>query len=216
MFVGHIGAALALKTRAKDTSLASLFFAAMFIDFVWPLLILLGIETVEIAPGYTAATPLKFVSYPYSHSLALVVLYALVIGVAYFLIKKNRAAAIVMAAAVLSHWLLDWVSHIPDLPLFPGSDIYAGLGLWKNLAASIEVEAALFVFGIFLYARDFKFATKGRMCGFIALVIVLIALWLMPQFAPPPPSAKAVAVGALFMWLFVPWAYWVDKGNTRR
>ena len=60
MFVGHFGLGFAAKQAAPRTSLGTLFLAAQFIDLLWPILLLLGLETVRIVPGLTAATPIEF------------------------------------------------------------------------------------------------------------------------------------------------------------
>src|SRR5689334_427182 len=118
MFIGHYGLAFGAKRAAPAVSLGMLFTACQLADLIWPTLVLLGIERVEIDPGNTRVTPLKFVSYPYSHSLEALVLWGLMLGGAYMLIRRSRARAfLVLAALVVSHGVLDWVTHRPDMPL---------------------------------------------------------------------------------------------------
>src|SRR5688572_772789 len=125
MFIGHFALGYAAKRSVPQLSLAVLFAAALFADLVWPVLVALGIEHVRIVPGITAATPLEFISYPYSHSLVALVLWGGLLG---WLCRYAFAEAsadgsrvfLVVLALVVSHWLLDFVTHIPDLPLYPG------------------------------------------------------------------------------------------------
>src|SRR5579872_7109555 len=108
MFLGHFALGMAAKRAAPRVSLAVLFAAAQLADLLWPLLVATGIEVVRIDPGNTAFTPLDFVSYPYSHSLLTLVLWAAVFGLAYRVAtKRNGTTFVVLAALVTSHWVLD-------------------------------------------------------------------------------------------------------------
>ena len=120
MFAGHFAAALAAKSVAPRTSLGTLTFAAQWIDLLWPTLLLAGFERVRIEPGATATNPLVFEHYPWSHSLAAVCAWALVIGTLHFTTRRDARAAVVIGSLVVSHWLLDVVVHVPDLPVVPG------------------------------------------------------------------------------------------------
>ena len=133
MFVGHFGIGLGLKRVDPKISLGTLFLAAQFIDLLWPSLLLLGLEHVEIAPGITRVTPLDFTHHPISHSLLAVVGWSLLFALAYQLLRRERRGATICGLAVMSHWLLDLVTHRPDLPLYPTGEILVGLGLWNSL-----------------------------------------------------------------------------------
>src|SRR6186997_681775 len=128
MFIGHFGVAFAAKRPAPRVSLGTLFLAAQFIDLLWPVLLLLGVERVRIAPGITRVTPLDFEHYPISHSLLAVLGWAVLVGGAHFLLRRERRAALIVAALVLSHWVLDLLMHRPDLPLAPGATVLVGFG----------------------------------------------------------------------------------------
>src|SRR3954465_12960459 len=128
MFIGHFALGFAAKRATPRISLAMLFLAAQFADVLWPVLVGLGFEQVRIDPGNTAFTPLDFVSYPYSHSLLALVIWGVVVGGAYRGIPGGRRTFWVLSALVISHWLLDYITHRADLPLYPGSRKY-GLGL---------------------------------------------------------------------------------------
>src|SRR3989304_2171349 len=136
MFIGHFGVGFAAKRINNKPSLGTLFIATQFIDLLWPFFLILGIEKVEIEPGISAMNPFDFTYYPFSHSLFGVLVFALLFGVVYFLFKKNFKSALVLGALVISHWVLDLIVHIPDLPIFPGGSIKVGFGLWNSVTAT--------------------------------------------------------------------------------
>src|SRR5690606_16750942 len=134
MFIGHLAVAMAARTRAPRTSLGTLVAASYGLDLLWPVLVLAGVEWFRIDPTASAFTPLAFEHYPWSHSLLTSVLWGLLAGGAYWLIRRNRAGAVLVGMLVLSHWVLDAVVHVPDLPLWPGGGPLVGLGLWNFVA----------------------------------------------------------------------------------
>ena len=214
MFIGHFGVALAAKKIAPRTSLGTLVMAAQFVDLLWPVFLLLGIERVIIAPGTTVVTPLDFVSYPFSHSLLADFGWACLFAGIYKIVKRDSRGAICLWFVVMSHWVLDALSHQPDLPLYPGSSTYVGLGLWNSTFWTLVVEGAIFVFGVRLYARTTRPRDGIGILAFRSFVATLVVVYLLNIFGPPPPSVKAIAFSAFGMWLFVVWAYWLDRHRT--
>ena len=137
MFIGHYALAFGAKRVAPTVSLGMLFLACQFADLLWPTLLLLGLERVEIDPGNTAFTPLNFVSYPYSHSLVMLLAWSAVIALAYRTIRGGPArAALVVAALVFSHFVLDFITHRPDMPITTSGATKVGLGLWNSPAGT--------------------------------------------------------------------------------
>ena len=213
MFLGHFGLAMAAKSAAPRPSLGTLVLAAQLVDGVWPIFQLLGWETVAIEPGITAVTPLDFTSYPYTHSLVAGFVWAALLSGAYYALRLDRRGALWLAALVLSHWLLDFVAHRPDLPLWPDGP-KVGLGLWYSLPATLIVEFALFGVGAWIYATVTRARDRLGSVLFWAFVIVLAGIYLAAVFGPPPPSARALAMSGLLGWLFVAWAYGIDRHRT--
>lgn len=211
MFIGHYAVALGAKKFAPRTSLGTLVAGAAFLDLVWPVLVLLGLEQVKIAPGITAFTPLDFVSYPYSHSLLLGLAWGALFAGVYFARRRYLPGAIVAGLLVVSHWVLDFVSHRPDMPLTPWDDTRLGLGLWFSVPATLAVESAMFAVGIALYVQVAKPADGIGKWGFAAFVAFVVLIYLGAGFGPPPPSATAVAASGLGQWLFVALAAWIDR-----
>jgi len=213
MFIGHYAVALAAKKAAPRTSLGTLFIAAQFIDLLWPLLVLAGLEHVRISPGSTIVTPLDFYDYPYSHSLLGVLVWGVLLSGGYFVLKRDVRASIVLGLCVVSHWILDLLTHRPDLPLGIGGETRWGLGLWNSLAGTLIVESVLFAAGVFVYLKATRAKNRAGMIGFWALAGVLFAIYLANIFGPPPPSVSTIAVAGNVSWLFVIWAYWVDHNR---
>jgi hypothetical protein len=216
MFIGHFGVGFAAKRVAPRVSLGTAFLAAQWLDLLWPTLLLLGMETVRIAPGATAVTPLVFDHYPISHSLLAVVCWGVAGGAMYALGKHNVRGAVVVGVLVVSHWLLDAIVHVPDLPLAPGSTTLVGLGLWGSKVATLAVEVPIFVIGVWLYATSTQANDKSGRWGLMGLVAFLAVIHVGNMFGDPPPSATAIAWVGQAQWLLVAWAYWVDAHRIVR
>jgi len=215
MFIGHFAVALGAKRVAPRASLGTLVAAAQLIDLVWPALVLAGLEVVRIDPGNTATTPLDFVSYPFTHAASSVLLWAAAFGALHYGRRRDRAAAWTVAGLVVSHWLLDALTHRPDLPLWPGGPL-VGLGLWNSVAGSVLVEAALFAGGTYLYYRTTRWKDGVGRFGLYAFLGLLLLIAAGNLLGPPPPSAQAIGVAGLGLWLFVPLAAWIDRHRVVR
>ena len=211
MFLGHYAVALGAKRAAPAVSLGTLIAAAAFLDLLWPVLVLAGIERVAIAPGATAFTPLDFESYPISHSLATAVLWGLAFGAAYWAVRRSPMAAGLLALLVVSHWLLDAVVHRPDLPLAPGGTTLVGLGLWNSIAGTLALELVMYAAGIAIYLRATRARDRIGSRGFAVFALFLLAIYAGAAFGPPPPNASAVAWSDMGQWLVILWAAWVDR-----
>lgn len=216
MFLGHYGLALAAKRAAPRTSLGTLTFAAQFADELWPILLLMGLEHVRIVPGLMAANSLDFVRYPITHSLLAVIGWAILIGFIYFVLRRYRRGAWVVALAVSSHWLLDAPMHRPNLPLWPGSRIMVGAGAWNSVWLTVLLEVGALLVGLVTYMRYTRATDRIGSWGLWAMVLLLVVIWCGGIFGPPPPSERTLAVTTLGIWLFVPWSYWIDRHRVLR
>ncbi len=214
MFIGHFGAGLTAKKIDNKPSLGTMFFAAQFLDLIWPLFLLMGVEKVKIEPGISAANPLDFTYYPWTHSLLLVLFWSFLFGIIYYAIRKNLKSSVILGLLVLSHWLLDLLVHIPDLPIFPWSDLKVGLGLWNSVTGTFLIEVAIFGIGVYFYAAATTAKNKKGSFGFWGLVLFLLIIFIMNTFSSPPPSAEAIAYVGLLQWLFIPWAYWINRNRS--
>lgn len=212
MFIGHYGVSYGAKAMKPAVPLWLLFLAVQFLDVLWGLFVLLGLEKVRIVPGITATNPLDLYYMPYTHSLTAALVWSLLAGLAYHFWKPGAGGAIV-GAAVFSHWLLDLIVHRPDLPLV-GNQFKVGLGLWNVPAAALLLEVAFLLAGLAFYLRSTQREQSGGTIGFAIFSTVLLAVQTMVFFGSPPGSPTAAALTALISYgVFAAAAGWLD---TRR
>jgi membrane-bound metal-dependent hydrolase YbcI (DUF457 family) len=216
VFIGHYALALGSKRAATRASLGVMFAAAQLADLLWPIFLLAGVERVEIEQGATALMPLRFTHYPWSHSLAMLVLYGVIGGIAYAAWKKDRRAGLVIGLLVVSHWVLDYITHRPDLPLYPGGTERYGLGLWNSVNGTVAVETVLFLGGLWGYLTTTHARDRIGSFGIWGLVVLLVLINFANILGPPPESVGALAYIALAGWLLVPAAAWVDNHREHR
>ena len=211
MFVGHLAVALGAKRAAPAVNLGWLMAGVTALDLLWPLFLLAGIEQVSVVPGATAFNPLVFDSYPWSHSLVMACVWGLVLaGLGRW--RTPVPVGGLLFALVVSHWVLDFASHAPDMPLWPGaSSPKLGLGLWYSIPATLIVEGAMWVAGIWLFLRTRGRWTTAAKIWFWSLVVICTAMWASGPWGPLPPSGKALGVFSLIGWLLVPWAALSDR-----
>jgi len=198
MFVGHYGPSFAIKSLRPAIPLWALFVAVQLVDVAWALLILLGVEKVRIVPGITASNPLDLYYMPYTHSLVAAVLWSVAVVVLVRLLPGvvPQSAAGWIGIAVFSHWVLDYLVHRPDLPLYDDT-MKMGLGLWNYPAVALSLEAALLFGGMILYLRVTKPINAIGRVGMPVFGIVMIAIQSYVFFGPPPTSPAAAAITAL-------------------
>jgi hypothetical protein len=206
MFIGHFALGFAAKRVSPRVPLAALFAAAQFADLLWPVLVAAGLEVVRIDPGNTASTPLDFVSYPYSHSLLALVLWGLLFGWIGQKAVRGRHVFVTIFALVVSHWVLDFLVHRPDLPLYPGS-VKLGLGLWNAPVLERGVEIVMYAAGLLVYVRATTPRDRIGSWAFWGLAAFLFFGYLASS-SPPPSVAvlwmMALGLGALTMaWTWI-------------
>jgi hypothetical protein len=163
----------------------------------------------------SAFTPLAFEHYPWSHSLSMAVIWGVIAGrIAASLLRQARAGAVV-GLVVLSHWLLDFVTHVPDLPLWPGGP-NVGLGLWNSIPGTYAVEGVLIAAAAAAYIRATRARRPAGTWALWGLLAFTGIIWAAGPVSPPPPDALAVAWVALALWLLPPWAAWIDRNREPR
>ena len=210
MFIGHFALGFAAKRAAPRASLVVLFGAAQLADLLWPVLLAVGLEQVRIDPGNTAFTPLDFVSYPYSHSLLTLVIWGALFAWVFRAPTRPRGA-LLLAALVVSHWLLDFVTHRPDMPLYPGGAKF-GLDLWASIPATVAIEVPMFVAGVWVYASSTRARDGVGRWGFVGLTALLAVAYVANLASPPPPSVNALIITAIIgaiLTMVLTW--WVDR-----
>lgn len=210
MFIGHFAVALGTKKAAPRVSLGTAVMAAQWLDLMWPFFLLLHLEHLRVTPGITRFSPMDFVSYPYTHSLVCVLGWAVLFGGVYFAIRRNGRDACILGALVVSHWVLDLIVHRPDLPLYPGGP-KVGLGLWNSVYGTLGIELLFFCVGCVLYLGSTRAKDKIGSWVLWAFLWFLLVMYFVASFSPQMPNERQVAWSALAMWVFVPWAYWIDR-----
>lgn len=217
MLVGHFAVGLAAKRIEPAVSVGTLVLAAMLADLLWCVFLFAGIEHVQFESGMGAANYFRASDIVMSHSLLMDGVWAGLLAVAYFLKRRNPRAAWVIFAVVLSHWVLDWISHRPDMPLSPGVHRHFGLGLWSSIPASVVVEGGIWLAAVILYARVTHAKKRMGVYAYWIVVGVLTLVWYNNLAGPPPrdPHTAPIASFVLFS-LAVAWAYWMDRVRPYR
>jgi len=211
MFIGHYALGLAAKRIAPRTSLGTLFLAPSLADLLWPVFLLLGWERVRVTGGANPFLTLTFDAYPLSHSLLTLIGWGVVLAVLYRWRSGDARAATVVALLVVSHWVLDFVTHVPDMPLYPGGPT-VGLGLWNSVAGTVIIEGSMFVAGAWIYVTTTRARDAVGRYALWALLAFLLVSYVASLFTGPPPTLQAIELGGIvFGWLFVGWAAWADR-----
>lgn len=213
MFTGHYGVSFGLKAAKKTVPLWVLFLAVQWIDVMWSIFVLLGIEKLRIVPGFTKMNPLDLYYMPYTHGLDTVLLWSVAAALVYRLIRKGDgwASAWIVGAAVFSHWVLDLVVHAPDLPLV-GNCCKIGLGLWNHPVAGTLLEAAVLFGGLFLYLRATRPIRRGGRFAMVIFVLAIAAMQAGGSLGPPPDKSRSEAFLAIGCYLaFALIAWWLEK-----
>ena len=150
MFIGHLGAGLAMRKFDKKTNLAWFFVSVLFLDLLLWIFILLGIEKVIVPQNFNQLHYLKFI-FPYSHSLIGTVAWSILVYVAADVITKRRKTAVLLGLGVFSHFIFDFIVHTPDLTVLGNNSMVVGLGLWNHMYIALSVELILYFFLQFIF-----------------------------------------------------------------
>jgi membrane-bound metal-dependent hydrolase YbcI (DUF457 family) len=210
MFIGHFAVGFAAKRVVPQVSLGALILAPALLDVLWPIFLLTGLETVRVVPTGNPFLALDLHDFPYSHSLVMSIIWSVLFAGVWLAATRDRRAALVLGALVFSHWILDWVTHAPDMPLWPGSTTYVGLGLWRSVVATLVVEGAMFVAGVALYTAATRARDRIGAIAWWSLVGLLVVFYASGLLGPPPPSQTAIGivglVGAVGLFALAAWA----------
>jgi hypothetical protein len=217
MFIGHFAVGFAAKKFAPRTSLPVLLAAPLLGDILWPFFLFFGWEHVRIVPGITRFNSYDLYDFPWSHSLLMCIGWATAFSAIYYALARYSPGAIAIWIGVISHWILDWVTHIPDMPLYPGGGPHLGLGLWNHVAATMIVEIAMLLVGVWLYASATRARDRIGKYAFLAYVLLLLLLFISDRFGDQPsPAAASAAAHAIFLpsviaeVVLLTWAWWFD------
>ena len=217
MFAGHIGVALAISHVEPRINVGLLVAASLLLDLLLWLFVLVGWETVVIPADFQQTHQPRF-GFPYSHGLLFSVVWSATAGASVFLLSVGSShekfrAALLLAAVVVSHWLLDVLVHRPELPVATTGSRQLGFGLWSNMTVALAVEAALVIGGLSLVFAG-RSMSRARKLALAAISLLVLAFTVVGMtVAPPPPSASAMAGSSLGAILLVCMLYgWLGRG----
>lgn len=211
MFIGHFGVGFASKRFAPRVPLALLLVAALVPDILGPVFSLLGWEHVRIAPGNTRFTPLDLYDYPWSHSLLMTIAWATLLALLYWFWQSDRFGSLVIWFGAASHWVLDWITHRPDLPLYPGAQGRYGLGLWNSIPGTMFLELTIFGVGVWMYVHGTRPRDWIGKYIFLAYVLILLLLYVAIPFSSPPQSVRQLNYTSIVLTvILLAWASWFD------
>jgi hypothetical protein len=216
MFIGHFAVGFGAKKFAPRASLAVLLAAPLFCDMLWPVFLPMGWERVRIDPGNTKFTPLDLAYCPWSHSLLMTLVWGTAFALLYYRIVRYKAGTVAVWVGVLSHWVLDWITHRPDMPLYPGG-LRLGLGLWNSIPGTMVLEILMFAAGLWLYAGATRARDRVGRYAFAGYVGLLLLLYVGDRFSSPPTSTGEIAwSGLIAEMILLPWAWWFDHHRELR
>jgi hypothetical protein len=216
VLVGHFAVGLVGKRMEPALSLGTLFFAATLADVLAFTLVATGIERFRIETD-VQTNRLIGENIVYSHSLLMDVLWGALLAGAYFLWRRHARAACILFAAVVSHWVLDFVSHRPDMRIAPGIPGAVGLGLWNSIPATLIVEGGMWLLAIVLYVRATRANKRAGVYAFWVGIAMLTLAWTGNISAPPSSGGSAVAAalpGLVFFACAIGWAHWMNRARS--
>lgn len=220
MFIGHYGVALAIKRVEPKVSLGALFFATQLADLLWGCFLLIGWEHVRIVPDSNPLLNFVFIDYPISHSLVGMIVAGIGAGIVYYSwptrdTTRHWQASVVIGLMVVSHYLLDVIVHLPDLPLVGDDSPKLGLGLWNHFGLSVALELVVLAAGTVAYTTLRSRRHPVRPIRLAIVLVILLGVYAAALFGPPPPSVTAVAVGDIgFLLAMTALGAWADKAAS--
>jgi hypothetical protein len=220
MFLGHYGVAFALKRAQPKLSLGTLFVATQLLDLLWGIFVLLGWEHARIVPENSAFTRLEFWDYPISHSLVGALTWGVVAAACYYSwptrdTTRHWQAAAIVGMAAFSHYPLDVLVHLPDLPIMGNDSPKLGLGLWNHPVATMVAELLVFGLGLAVYVALGSKRHRVRPGRLAVLVVVLLGAYFASLYGPPPPNMTTVGVSVIVLVLVAAaLAAWADRRTS--
>jgi hypothetical protein len=217
VLVGHVAVGFVSKRVEPRLSLGTCLLASLLADLLLFAFVIAGVERIEFGPGLGAAQFLHAVNIGYSHSLMTGAVWAGLFAGAYYALRHNVRAATILAAGVVSHWVLDVISHQPDMPIAPGVNVALGFRLWSSIPATLAIEGGCWIAALIVYAR---MPARRTWLSWIVLgggAALLTLAWIGNIAGPPPPNPRIAPMSSLiFFSLVVGWGYWLNRLQGKR
>ena len=211
MLAGHVATALIARARVRDPSTGTYVLAAVLADLLAFVLVLIGVERIEFLDGRGAARYFHPLDISFSHSLVAGLVYGALFAVVLIAAGRHRRTAALAAILVVGHWVLDVISHPPDMPFAPGVPGRVGLGLWTSLPATVVVEGGLWLAALVMFARGARGSAGRRSLYWIGAALITV-VWFGNIAGPPPPNPSIAPLTSLVLFgLIVAWGYGVES-----
>jgi len=205
-----------LKLPGRNVGLGVLFFAALFLDFLLGGFVLLGQESMSVPANYRTMADATF-DFPWSHGLVASLGWSMGGFILIWLTCKHASGlqwigSSVVAAAIFSHFILDALVHVPELPLLGRGSVKVGLSLWKHPAPELLLELTLLAAGLWLYLRAVRLP-HARKVVLVAVLGIIAAMTIVGLVVPMPPAHPR---GAALSWILTPMllaavGFWIER-----
>jgi membrane-bound metal-dependent hydrolase YbcI (DUF457 family) len=175
--------------------------ASQLVDIGWSGFIIADIEHARVDPSLPGST-LVLYDMPWTHSLPMALVWS--VGAALLvrlLLRLPMWASAVVGLTVVSHWILDWLVHRPDLALWPGGPT-VGLGLWNYPVPEQALEIGLLAVCGAAWVASRK--QLGRLAWpAIAFVGFLVALQIVAMLSPQPAGELGAESGVTILAVYL-------------
>ena len=208
MLVGHYAPAFLLKRADPSVPLWGLLLAAQAVDVAFFGLVFAGVEEGSMHPG--EAPRLIVEQGIWTHSLLMSLVYGAACALVGAAMGRGKQGVII-GLAVGSHWVMDLLVHVPDLPLWLDQASAVGLGLWRWPMAAYALEIVL-VLGAGHVLASSASVRRKRLA---AVVGVLVVLQTRSEFVIPlPVDDVALGLSALPLYFGVTGlGWWAERGR---
>lgn len=212
MFMGHYSAAFLAKRLAPEIPLPAYFITCQIIDICWGVFVLLGIEKMRLVPNITASNSLDLYFMPFSHGIPAALMWSILAALVFWCCAKaspqRTRTALVIGVVVGSHWILDYVVHRPDLPVWYDG-LKVGFGLWDYRLPALLLELAILWGALWFSLQAVAGENRRR---YVILGLVMSVVQILSLMLPTSNNVNIVVVQLLTSYLGVTvLSYWAAK-----
>lgn len=214
MLIGHYAVALTLSRARPSLRLWQLFVATQLVDVAWAAFIWLGIEHARIVPGFTPSNDLDLYDMPYTHSVVATVVWSVLAFLVWHFARHGRTRtgdALVIGLAVASHFVLDLIVHVRDLPVLSAHGTKLGFGLWQHFGSALLLETSLVAGAALFWWWPRRAAPRANRSGIWLLAMTAFAV--ASFFIPTPPTSRLLALISLVLHGACAGLAWWSEGN---